>query len=320
VSRVKHFFDQLLPILWLRPESALWYSYMLAAVEDFSVLFESPSMEFGCMDGINTFLLLGGKIDERYDLFGEAKWHPTAHREASLKNDYYDLYDSRTVVPIAEFPHLKLDFGVDWKDVHLEKASRLNIYRSLAKIDLSFPKLDQDDNFLRTIWAPNLYWTPHLPSALREMRRVLRRDDGRLYTILPNISQLNYMIYKNSNEKNREWLKLIDRGRFNNVVTNGDTLEGWISKFSSNGLFVVRHKRFIPEVIARVYDIGFRPMFPVLLNMYDSLSRGAPSELQILRREWIARVQYLFSPLIGLNELETENDNCAWYIFEVSRA
>lgn len=319
MSNVKRFFDDLLPILWLRPESALWYSYMLATAYVFPLRFDSPSMEFGCMDGINTYLLLGGKIDEKYDAFQEVQWHVSSHREASLENDYYDRYNPTSVVPITKVPSLQLDFGVDWKNSHLEKARRLCIYRSLTKIDLSSPRVSNCDNSLETIWAPNLYWTPNILITLKELRRVLRENTGSLFTILPDISQLDYMIYNSANEKNKDWLQLIDRGRFINVATNAKTLDGWISTFESSGFHVVKHRGFMPEIVARVYDIGFRPMFPVFMNVYKTLSMSSGTELYSLKNEWVERIQYLLSPLLDLNESGMADENHAWHMFEVKR-
>ena len=51
---------------------------------------EHPTMEFGCMDGVNTFILLGGEFKHDFDVYSEVKWDKDSHTRSTLNDDYFD--------------------------------------------------------------------------------------------------------------------------------------------------------------------------------------------------------------------------------------
>ena len=59
----KELFRRLLTPFWLRPESALWYSYEAFLVRDYLLPYlKSPSLEIGTMDGVGTGRPLFNKV------------------------------------------------------------------------------------------------------------------------------------------------------------------------------------------------------------------------------------------------------------------
>ena len=50
--------ESLLRAYWLRPETALWYTEMIALAKKFEVdnIQGIQSLDFGCMDGLNSFM------------------------------------------------------------------------------------------------------------------------------------------------------------------------------------------------------------------------------------------------------------------------
>ena len=105
-------FRCLIPALWLRPESALWYAHMLTLAKEYLGQFESPSLEFGCMDGVNSFILLDGKFDDSFDVYNEVQWDKDSHKRSTLSNDYFDTYYSEASSVDVIFALLALGFFI----------------------------------------------------------------------------------------------------------------------------------------------------------------------------------------------------------------
>jgi len=315
---VKHKLQELLKVMWLRPESALWYSHMLFLADKFlGRSFEHPSIEYGCMDGINTVILLGGEFNDWFDMYNEVSWNKQSHLQPTLKDDFFNTIkdiDLSDIVKTRSDRYFK--YGIDWKDAHIEKAARLGVYKECIKTDLAVPKLPFENNYLKTIWAPNLYWSKNFNVTLSELVRVLNKN-GRIITIAPDVRQLEYMFYRLVNDQNRSWLQSLDRGRFENASRNARTYKQFEEIFIRNGLRIIRHERFISPLIAKVYDIGFRPMFPVFMNMYEKLKHHSPGDLLDLKKHWIETVLYFFSPLCDVASQDAKDK--AWHIFELKR-
>jgi hypothetical protein len=303
-------------VLWLRPESAIWYSHMLTIAKKNIGILKSPSMEFGCMDGLNSFLVFGGEIDEAYDVFSEAVWNDNSHLDATLKNDYFDIYNDQFKLPITRFPDVRIDFAVDWKKSHVLKSKRMGLYENVDLIDIRNPYFPITDALLETIWAPNLYWAPEVSKILKEFDRVMR-NEGRLLTILPDRSQINHMVYNFADRAPKSWLKLIDRGRYENVLNNGKSLSEWANLFSENGFEISRHEKFIPDIVARAYDIGFRPMFSVLLDIHQILGKYSSDELNSWKKFWIEEIATLSKPFVNTDWYEKSGTTYDWHFFEL---
>jgi len=289
---------------------------MLTTAKNYIYDLNSPSLEFGCMDGLNSFLLWDGELHEKYDVFSETLSQKNSHLKANLENDYYDTYNSSINLPITSRPNLTIDIAVDWKESHLRKASRLNLYKKFELMNLAAPSLQAPNSSLNTVWAPNLYWVPSISSILGEVGRVLSRQ-GRLFTILPDRSQLNHMSFKYANIAPESWLKMIDRGRYENVSNNARTLDQWNALFIEHKFKIERHKGFIPDIVARTYDIGFRPMFSVLLDIYKKLDAKSNTELISWKRYWINEITSLLAPLVDTDWYEKPDTAYDWHFFEL---
>src|SRR5262245_12207459 len=134
-------FRKLLTALWLRPESALWYSHMLSEAQSFGAdRLPRPAVEFGAMDGLNGFVLLGGDVDFRFDVFQEVEWSYDAHLNSTLRNDYYDrVNEVNDIWKLNKAPVSRFDYGIDWKASHLGKARRAQAHDKLILWDPGTP-------------------------------------------------------------------------------------------------------------------------------------------------------------------------------------
>ncbi|MFB2605609.1 methyltransferase type 11, partial [Rhizobium phaseoli] len=52
--------EQLLSVFWLRPETAIWRYLDIEAMKSFE--FEGRSLDFGCGDGLFSFIRAGGRF------------------------------------------------------------------------------------------------------------------------------------------------------------------------------------------------------------------------------------------------------------------
>jgi len=314
----KNFLRKLLGALWLRPESALWYAHMLSAAKEFlGQEIHQPALDFGCMDGVNTFILLGGEFDLSFDIFRDVQWDREAHKRSTLRDDYFDVVRQRTEeIFFLHRPNGCFEYGLDWKESHIQKASRLGIYRKIALCNPNQSLDGLDNSSFETIWAPNLYWVENLDSLLAELRRFLR-PTGRLITIGPDQSQLQYVWFRYAGQADRQWLQDLDRGRYVNISRHARSLLEWEAVFRKAGLRVAKNSMFIPSLVGQVYDIGLRPMFPVFMNMYEKLSKLSREDLMDLKQHWIDTVYHFLAPLCDESWMDNMGMKRLWHIFEL---
>jgi hypothetical protein len=310
-------FRRLLIALWLRPESALWYSHMLHAAQSLGAdALPSPTLEFGSMDGLNAFVLLGGEIDFSFDVFGDVEWSYDAHKRSTLANDYYDRVNAKSenLWPRNTRPERRFDYGIDWKTTHIEKAARAGVHDQLILWQPNSPLNMIGDSSIGGIWAPNTYWMDDVDGLFREFARITRRD-GKIVTIVPDVKLLDHMLYRFAEPIDKVWAQDLDRGRYENASRSAATLEQWRLRIQSASLRIIEHKGFIPPVVAGIYEIGFRPLFAVLMNMYEKIKSRSPDDLIALKRNWVDTVDFFVTPFVDDTYLAAFGQETLWHIF-----
>jgi SAM-dependent methyltransferase len=306
--------------LWLRPESALWYAHEShLAREMLGTPMARPSLEFTCFDGTPTLVLLGGAYGPEFDVYSEVSWSPQSHHWHSLADDYYNVSGRGGSIDVVTPPLERIDVGLTEKKAHLDKAARLNLYDHLVEHDPNRPLTMFADGSFATIWAPNLYWVDKLDVALNELRRVLA-PDGRLVTVLPDISVLTPMLYSVAQKIDPGWARDIDRGRYSNFARQARTLDGWQSAFAAAGLRIARHERLIPRIVLQAHDVGFRPMFPVFMRIYDALRECHREEWRRVKQHWIDTVYYFLAPLCDTAWMDEMRMERVYHAFQLGSA
>ena len=322
---IKDIFKRLLTASWLRPERALWDAHELYIVkkllgEDFA----RPSLEYGCTDGVSTFVMLDGELDFNFDDYQDVSWSKDSHTNHEMLNsDYFDSFDSAKNKGniIAKPADGYFDYGVSWKLVHIQKSQRLGIYKNLACVDLDASLSNLADGYFLTIFAPNLFWIDgdKLKASLQELKRVLK-PEGKIITIFPDQIQKNYIFYNFHNQANEKWLRDLDRGMHINLTKHDHSLEGWQEYFKQAKLIVSKHDKFIPALVSQVYQIGFRPMFPVFMNMYEKLQRCGQQDWLDVKKHWIDTAYHFLSPMCDLEWMQKMKMDKLWHIFELKLA
>lgn len=299
--------EDLLNVFWLRPETALFRSIDIRAMEDFA--FVSPSLDLGCGDGIFSFIRAGGKFSPSFDAF-------QSMANMGLFFQKFDVFDSsRKISPtVIRRPNYLIDFALDHKKNLLSKAAALGLYRNLrigdADKGLPFP----DDTF-NSIFSNIVYWLKDPAKAFAEIARVLK-PGGRCCVMLPNRTfpefSFYYRMVMQKRRKEFRFLEKLDRGRLADNIKQAKSAEEWTKLAASSGLRVVSHKAHLSKTVIEIWDIGLRPLFPVLHKMASNLDRKTAATL---KREWIKTMMLFLDPISKMDSRLTQGMEPAFHCF-----
>ena len=308
----KDYLARFMNVYWLRPETALWRSLDCMALQD--VKFLNPIVDIGCGDGLFSFIRAGGDLSPEYDMFSQVK-----ELDSFFDNvDIYDHFDSSAIAPVVRRkPAYQIDLGLDHKESLLKKALSLGCYSQVKVCDVN-NILPVENASYRTIFSNILYWLENYKLTLKEFHRILM-DDGKVILLLPNNTLKEYFLYQklyvNTGDPKWSWLRLLDRGRSENIKLC-QSYEKWASDFNESGFKVVDHRQYLSKTIIEVWDIGLRPISPLLVEMVNSLS--LTDRLRI-KGKWIESLIPLVEPLSELNWATDNEFPPAFHMFVLEK-
>ncbi len=304
--------EQLLSVFWLRPETALWREIDIRTMSAFEML--TPSLDLGCGDGTFSFIRAGGEFDKSFDAFRSV----TKLDQFFQNVDCFDTYDDNLSVQVTKSPKYQIDVGFDHKSNLLKKASQLGLYGSLKQGDANQP-LPFPDQMFNSVFSNIVYWLDSPQSVISEISRVLK-PGGCACLMLPNITFPKYSFYNQLyvNGKDTRWkfLEMLDRGRFADNIRQAKSLDEWQSMFECSGLKVERHHYHLSKLIIQSWDIGLRPLFPVLLEMSNELT---PNRLIEIKSKWIEIMKVFLDPLIEIDKTLPGIEQPAFHCFELRK-
>jgi SAM-dependent methyltransferase len=273
---------ELLNVFWLRPETAMWRACDIQAMAPFN--FTSPSLDLGCGDGIFSFVRAGGQLGGDFDAF-----RSMGNLDKFFQNaDVFDHYNH------------EIDVGFDHKRALLNKAEELGLYSELRLGDGNGALPFVDKSF-RTVFSNIVYWLNDPAFSLGEIRRILVTG-GQACLLLPDSTLPDFSFYnryyKRSGDQRFQFLDLLDRGRLSDNIKHGKSDKEWRALFEAAGLSVASHVQHLSGTIVQIWDVGLRPLFPVLKKMTDRIES---SELLPLKREWIEICHSFVAPLVALD-------------------
>lgn len=277
---------QYLNAYWLRAENAFWMCLRSLALARSEV--RSPSSDVACGDGVFSFLHAGGEFDEAFDVFGAV-----GHLDR-VTNEHADMFEAggeRYAPRIARPAAWQVDLGVDLKPGLLQKASTLGFYHRLVEHDCNRPLPFPDDAFA-TVYCNSAYWVRAIDPFLRELRRITR-PDGCVILHLKLAALHDYTLEAFRRQLGARFLELIDRGRRGCWPTIG-TRSQWEQRFKRAGLTIAEATPFVTRTHAHIWDVGLRPLAPLLVRMANSL---APQTRAEIKRDWVALFLDLLEPL-----------------------
>lgn len=309
---------RLLPALWLRPERALWDAHELAAVRRLlPEEIEGPSLEYGCTEGTNTFVMLGGEFKADYDDY-DGVLQGVRDSEFGSTEDYFSHSPSGQQTPVAVPASSQFSVGVSWRNSHLVRSRALGVYERLHLAPIGAPLADFSDHLFQTIWAPNLFWSERqdLAALVAEQRRLLK-PKGKLFTIFPGPDQERHTLLSRATEGNRTWLERLDRGKYLHLTQHARSEDEWYDFFDASGLRVTRVSPFLPAIVAQVYEVGLRPLFPALLEARELLLSLPKEEFLGFKRHWIEVLSNYLVPLCREDLPPSIGSQPLWFAFEL---
>lgn len=301
--------NKFLNAYWLRPEIALWRTCDVESMKNFE--FKSPSLDLGCGDGVFSFLRAGGVFGDAYDVFMDVD-----NLNGFFANeDVYDSFHDIEKVEIKKQADYKIDIGLDHKSNLLEKARKKDLYNELVVADAN-KGLPFEDESLESIFSNIIYWLNDPLKIFTEIHRVLRRG-GTCCVMLPNSNFLDASFYythyiKNGQPERYEFLKLIDRGRTSDNIKIIKTYDEWKYIIEKTGLEVVECIPHLSKSLIQIWDIGLRPIFPMLKKMTMHLDEKICMEI---KKEWVDLFLKIGEPIVENEGILTETEAFCFYCF-----
>jgi len=303
---------QLLNIFWLRPETALWREIDIRTMSAFEM--RSPSLDLGCGDGGYSFIRAGGEFDMSFDAF-----RSVTQLDQFFQNvDIFDSFDESLSTAVTKPPKYQIDVGFDHKINLLKKAGQIGLYRSLKQGDAN-QSLPFPDASFNSIFSNIVYWLDSPEFVISEIYRIMK-PGAVACLMLPNrtLPQFSFynQLYVKGGDSHWKFLEMLDRGRFADNIRQAKSLAEWKAMFKQAGLEIKRHHTHLSKLTIQTWDIGLRPLFPVLLEMANELS---PEKLVSIKEKWIQTMSAFIEPLIKIDKEISGDEEPAFHCFELRK-
>jgi SAM-dependent methyltransferase len=178
---------------------------------------------------------------------------------------------------------------------------QLNLYRDSKVGDANQPLPFPDESF-NSIFSNIVYWLDDPQPVLKEISRILR-PSGRACLMLPNQSLPEFsfynQLYVKTGDQKWKFLEKLDRGRFKDNIRQARSGQEWESLFRNSNLKVFEHKMHLSKTVIQIWDIGLRPLFPVLKKMADQIS---PENYIGIKREWVDTIRQFLEPMLDMDD------------------
>lgn len=180
-------------------------------------------------------------------------------------------------------------------------------------------KLPFDNESFQTIFSNIVYWLDNPANTFKEIYRILRKG-GQCCVMLPNMvyleSSFYYSLYKKSGKEEFKFLELIDRGRMQDNLKIVNSYDGWKQMIEAAGLEIVECVPHLSKTLIQIWDIGLRPIFPMLKKMTMKLDEEFLLEI---KKEWVDLFQKIIEPIILNDHLFTQGKEYCFYCFILSK-
>ncbi|MGM0609149.1 MAG: methyltransferase domain-containing protein [Candidatus Muiribacteriota bacterium] len=291
------FFKKFLNFFWLRPENALLLALRAEQYQSTLSLFGNgkKSIDVSCGDGVFSFITLGGALSELTDMFRSLDL--TKKRGAGF--DAFDSFDDEFLIEVEEPPKLKYEYGTDWKKNLLLKAKKLNFYNQLLHHDnnnsLPFP-----DESMEYVYSNSSYWVQNFEEHLLDLSRITTKK-GHIILEIKTSEIMEFCSNKYAPFMGNKFHNIINAGRV-------ETWKGLRSKDeilkiidSIPNTQVISVYPIYGNIMAKIWDIGLRPIFYPLYRMSEKLTN---EERVSVKREWCQIFEELFYDFLKQYECE----------------
>lgn len=271
---------------WLRPENAFWMTLRSEVLSCFPM--DHPCVDLSCGDGVFSFLHCGGVFDPAFDVFVSLAG---LDRLRDVHEDMFDCMTSEYQPAIVSPPTDTIDVGTDIKETMLARARSIDLYCRLVEHDNNQP-LPFDDDTFQTVYCNSAYWVTNIDAFLLEMGRITR-SGGRIILQVKLDSMRGYTLEAYRRILGDRFLTIIDRGRSESwpALASRST---WEARFAAGGLSIENATSFVTRTHAHIWDIGLRPIAPLLAKMVQALT---PDTRAVIKHEWVDLFCELLEPL-----------------------
>ena len=291
-------FKEYLNYFWLRPENAIHCALRSKTLQH--IKFKSPSIDISCGDGMYMFYHFGGKTNPSFDAFVSTNAKDFHH------NKFIDIYNTTTNynVHITRKPNQQIDYGTDWKQSLLDKASKLGIYKNLVLWDNNYLPMPLKKNFFATAYNNSLHWIADPEPLIQETFRLLKPGGTAIFQIitpyqLETLDDAELILTK-------EAVKILNRKR-RETMLGRRTHKQWCKMFTDQGFEIEEVKNVFPDkLLIDIWNTGTRPLSHLLIQMTDNLSK---KDRQSIKKEWVDICYKLLNPLLNMKETYTLNNS-----------
>lgn len=271
---------------WLRPENALWMTLRSMVLSRCPV--RRPAIDLSCGDGVFSFLHAGGGLAPEFDVFTSvAQLERVTHEHA----DMFDCARDDYAPPVVRRAAWTFDVGTDLKPALLRKAAALGFYGRLVEHDSNAPLPLADESF-EQVYSNSAYWVREVGALLSELRRIVR-PGGSVVLHVKLAEMADYTLERYRERLGGRLLDLIGRGRRACWPTVCGRAE-WERRFARAGLTIEAVETIATRTHAYVWDIGLRPVAPLLVRMSAAL---ASETRAAIKRDWVDLMCDLLAPL-----------------------
>jgi SAM-dependent methyltransferase len=257
-----------------------------------------------------SFLRANGEFDLSFDAFQSMKKMDNYFSG----EDVWNHFDDSLKPKITKQPDYKIDYILDHKQALLDKAKTLNLYNNFIQYDAN-KKLPFNDNKFKTIYSNIVYWLDKPEESLKEIYRILQ-NDGECCLFLPNDTYPQFSIYNElylkTGNKDYEFLKFLDRGNLSEIKS-AKNYEEWKNIIENAGLTIKEHKMHLSKTIMQIWHIGLRPIFPLLLEMTNSIDDE--KKLLNIKQKWIETFNMMLKPIADLDDNLNTDEEHAFHMF-----
>ena len=288
-AKIRSYFKNHLNVWWLRPESALCDA--ISSIEISKYKISLPSLDLGCGNGIFSFITAGGELSIDYDWFinidTKGFW---------LGKDIYDYFKvnklNKYIIKRAEY---SFTYGLDIKTNLLKQAAALGLYQNIIRHDANSP-LPFKEYEIKTAFSNIIYWLKDAERSLLGINKILTKN-GIAILCIPSKKFYDYCITYQWKDRKSELLRLLNHGRSDSIYWTVSYEE--FSKMAQNsGFEIVGYKSYLSPLILKIWDIGLRPLSPLLIKMANIMDQ---KERRAIKIEWMDTV---IKFLLNLYEIE----------------
>jgi SAM-dependent methyltransferase len=282
------FIDPHLNVSWLRPESGLWDAIASSVISRFD--FSPPALDLGCGNGIFSFITAGGNFSLDFD------WYRNVDPQGFWENrDIYDTFCTFDQKWIIRKPRYRIAVGADAKSNLLKQARSLGLYEHTVLFDGNRTLPFQAETF-QTVFSNILFWLDSAEHSFAEIWRILRPGGSALICLQDHRFKEHCQSYQ-WQKLNSEVLRLLNRGRsLSNLWTV--SYDDLVNLARKSGFDVAFHTYYLSPLTLKIWDIGLRPLSPLLLKMVGRLTE---EDRLSIKSEWLETLRPFVRELFDLD-------------------